>query len=57
MALVQGPNGAVAAWETDGQIYFAGVKPGEAAKSKNDTQAGSGNRGGHRRRTGGQPQG
>lgn len=28
MALVEGPDGVVAAWETDGQIYFAGVKPG-----------------------------
>jgi hypothetical protein len=28
MALVQGPHGAVAAWETEGQIYFAGIKPG-----------------------------
>jgi hypothetical protein len=28
MALVQGPDGVVAAWETDGQIYFAGTKLG-----------------------------
>jgi hypothetical protein len=28
MALVEGPNGVVAAWETDGQIYFAGVELG-----------------------------
>ncbi len=28
MALVQGPNGVFAAWETDGQIYFAGAKAG-----------------------------
>jgi hypothetical protein len=28
MALVQGPDGVVAAWETDGQIYFAGTRPG-----------------------------
>jgi hypothetical protein len=27
MALVQGPRGVVAAWETDGQIYFAVSKP------------------------------
>jgi hypothetical protein len=27
MALVEGPNGVVAAWETDGQIYFAGKLP------------------------------
>ena len=28
MALVQGPDGVFAAWETDGQIYFAGSKAG-----------------------------
>jgi hypothetical protein len=28
MALVQGPSGVVAAWETDGQIYFARRKAG-----------------------------
>jgi hypothetical protein len=28
MALVEGPNGVVAAWETDGQIYFATIRPG-----------------------------
>jgi len=28
MALVEGPSGVVAAWETDGQIYFAGRKSG-----------------------------
>src|SRR5688572_29329809 len=28
MALVEGPSGVVAAWETDGQIYFATIKPG-----------------------------
>jgi hypothetical protein len=28
MALVQGPSGVFVAWETDGQIYFAGNKPG-----------------------------
>jgi hypothetical protein len=27
MALVEGPSGVVAAWETDGQIYFAVGKP------------------------------
>jgi hypothetical protein len=26
MALVEGPSGVVAAWETDGQIYFAACK-------------------------------
>jgi hypothetical protein len=28
MALVEGPSGVVAAWETDGQVYFASLKPG-----------------------------
>src|SRR5712692_1501826 len=28
MAFVEGPNGVVAAWDTDGQIYFARIKPG-----------------------------
>jgi hypothetical protein len=28
MALVEGPNGVVGGWDTDGQIYFAKVKPG-----------------------------
>jgi hypothetical protein len=28
MALVEGPSGVVAAWETDGQIYFSSLKPG-----------------------------
>ena len=31
MALVQGQSGVVAAWETDGQIYFAGIKSGTTA--------------------------
>ena len=31
MALVEGSNGVVAAWETDGQIYFASSKPGTTA--------------------------
>jgi len=28
MALVEGPNGVVGAWDTDGQIYFGQIKPG-----------------------------
>jgi hypothetical protein len=28
MALVEGPNGVLVSWDTDGQIYFAHVKPG-----------------------------
>jgi len=31
MALVEGPTGLFAAWETDGQIYFTNRKPGTAA--------------------------
>ena len=40
MALVQGPNGVFAAWETDGQIYFAGSKAGTTAFT--EPQAASG---------------
>jgi hypothetical protein len=28
MAFVEGPSGVVAAWDTDGQIYFAKIKRG-----------------------------
>ncbi|HET6575773.1 MAG TPA: hypothetical protein VFG68_19385 [Fimbriiglobus sp.] len=28
MALVQGRDGVVGAWETNGQVYFATIKPG-----------------------------
>jgi len=28
MAFVEGPGGVTAAWDTDGQIYFATIKPG-----------------------------
>src|SRR5438132_10788055 len=28
MALVEGPDAALAAWDTDGQVYFAKIKPG-----------------------------
>jgi hypothetical protein len=28
VALVEGPNGVVGAWDTDGQIYFGQIKPG-----------------------------
>jgi hypothetical protein len=31
MALVEGQSGVVAAWETDGQIFYAGIKPGTAS--------------------------
>ena len=42
MALVEGPNGVVAAWETDGQIYFAGVKPGTTSFTKPQAAPGVG---------------
>jgi hypothetical protein len=42
MALVEGPNGVVAAWETDGQIYFAGTKPGTAAFTQPQAAPGAG---------------
>ena len=29
MTLVQGPNGVVAAWDTDGQVYFTTIEPGK----------------------------
>jgi hypothetical protein len=41
MALVQGPNGVVAAWETDGQVYFANSKSGTTTFS--EPQAAPGN--------------
>ncbi|HMC66178.1 MAG TPA: hypothetical protein VKI65_14675 [Gemmataceae bacterium] len=28
LALVEGPSGVAGAWDTDGQIYFAKIKPG-----------------------------
>ena len=42
MALVEGPNGVVAAWETDGQIYFAGIKPGTTAFTQPQAAPGRG---------------
>jgi hypothetical protein len=42
MALVQGPNGVFAAWETDGQIYFAGRKPGTTDFTKPQAAPGDG---------------
>jgi hypothetical protein len=41
MALVQGPNGVVAAWETDGQVYFTRSKAGTTTFS--EPQAAPGN--------------
>ena len=40
-ALVEGPSGVVAAWETDGQIYFAHVKPGTSDIADLKTAPGS----------------
>src|SRR5262245_35726494 len=42
MALVEGPGGVVAAWETDGQIYFATIKPGTNSFTKPKSVPGSG---------------
>ena len=42
MALVEGPSGVVAAWETDGQIYFAGIKPGTDSFTKPQAAPGRG---------------
>src|SRR5262249_18590424 len=43
MALVEGPGGVVAAWETDGQIYFAIRKAGTAGFGKPQAAPGSSN--------------
>src|SRR4051812_22902328 len=42
MALVQGPKGVFAAWETNGQIYFAGSKPGTTAFTEPQAAPGDG---------------
>jgi hypothetical protein len=42
MALVEGPNGIVAAWETEGQIYFAGVHAGTATFTEPQAAPGEG---------------
>jgi hypothetical protein len=42
MALVQGLNGVFAAWETDGQIYVAGRKPGTRAFTEPQAAPGDG---------------
>jgi hypothetical protein len=42
MALVQGPKGVFAAWETDGQIYFAGSKAGTTAFAEPQAAPGDG---------------
>src|SRR2546428_9548622 len=43
MALVEGPSGVVAAWETDGQIHFATIKPGTTDFTKPQSAPGSAN--------------
>jgi hypothetical protein len=42
MALVEGPNGVVVAWDTDGQIYFARVKSGTTEFTKPQAAPGPG---------------
>src|SRR5438128_12030723 len=42
MAPVEGPSGVVAAWETDGQIYLAGIKPGTESFTKPQAAPGTG---------------
>jgi hypothetical protein len=42
MALVQGPSGVVAAWDTDGQVYFTTIKPGTTAFTKPQSAPGAG---------------
>jgi len=44
VALVEGPNGVVGAWDTDGQIYFGQIKPGtpEIVKPQSAPGAGTG---------------
>ena len=42
MALVQGQSGVYAAWETDGQIYFAGSKAGTTAFTEPQAAPGGG---------------
>lgn len=42
MALVEGPDGVTAAWDTDGQIYFASIKPGTPDFTKPQSVPGPG---------------
>jgi hypothetical protein len=42
MALVEGPNGIVASWETEGQIYFVRVKPGTTEVTEPQAAPGAG---------------
>jgi hypothetical protein len=42
MAFGEGPRGVVAAWETEEQIYFAGIKPGTTDFTAPQSLPGSG---------------
>jgi hypothetical protein len=42
MALVEGPSSVVAAWDTNGQIYYSRIKPGTTAFTKPQAAPGSG---------------
>ena len=42
MALVQGQSGVIAAWETNGQIYFAGTRSGTTAFEEPQSAPGTG---------------
>ena len=42
MALVEGPSGVMAAWDTDGQICFSKLVPGTSEFSKPDNAPGEG---------------
>jgi hypothetical protein len=42
MTFVQGPNGVLAAWDTDGQIYYTTIKPGTTDFAKPQSAPGTG---------------
>jgi hypothetical protein len=42
MALVEGPRGVIGAWDTDGQIYYATIKPGTTETTKPQSAPGPG---------------
>jgi hypothetical protein len=44
MALVEGPNGVAAAWETEEQIYIATIKPGTSEITNPIPMPGAGGR-------------
>jgi hypothetical protein len=47
MALVEGANGVVAAWDTDGQVYFSTIKPGTTEFTRPQSVTGTGRAGKH----------